>query len=519
MPITRRIGAVFTLSLLIAAQPARAEEEARWPKSPDELAVTLSVQHALEEGPVVCTVTLKNVSKARLKYATSMFEKGAYCAADAGWTARKEPLCEKFLICGNIGPYEQDLYPGNTVSKTFYLHPSFLSIPSGKAAVRFGWRVYRIVDKPAEKDWDRRQLDLLFDLKDAQSVEILPATERNVAATLRNLEADLATVAKRLGPREDYAWCSDDPSAAFVDTIKGCRHKEFVPLLFRAIDQLPAADFRRQLVGVVYESSPTPEEGFSALADYLSSPSPAAADEVIDYWVQEEQAHEESKRRREELQKPLLPEPDPEKALSQKYFREIIEADEEAWKDSKRHPDTRLTKEQFDRLRAVKGVWVRTLLYSYYPDKCPAGWVDALFDDLKQVVRPPERFQKLLTDLDDDSFDVREQATAELIRSGPTFAWYLWAAPLDKLPPEAANRLQRVLEKVEKPELPPLWRRAISHFGWYPTPQNQRLLDALTSSDCPSLVSRAAQEAIKEAKKRQADDDARKIETDKPGGK
>ena len=82
MRIPYRFAAVFALSMLFVSSSSRADEQARWPQGPNELAVSLLVKDALEEGPVVCTVTLKNVSKARLKYATSMFEK----APIAVWT-------------------------------------------------------------------------------------------------------------------------------------------------------------------------------------------------------------------------------------------------------------------------------------------------------------------------------------------------------------------------------------------------------------------------------------------------
>jgi hypothetical protein len=515
------LAAMFVLSMLCAScsfpadgeprQPSAssADAEPRWPHSPDELALSFTVKEALEEGPVVCTVTIKNVSTIPLKYATSADDKGAYCSVDADWSARKQPLVQRFSFCGFDGPYERRLRPGETASETFYLHKPFLSIPPGKAAVQFGWRAYRIVEKSDDKDRGRGQLDLLFELKDKQTVEVPPATEVNVASVLRRLEAKFPEAAMSVEARSEHEWPGGEAAADFVSTMDGCRHKEFVPLLLRAIDPLHGENFRRRLIGTVYECVATPEEGFSALADYIASPCPVA-DEVFDYWTEEDEAHKDSDRRQERLKKPLPAESDPEKAKIQELLREVTRADEDAWRDSKKHLDTRLTPEQFARLRAVKDVWVRTLLYSHYPDQCPAGWVDALFNDLKQLTQPPERFRDLMAKLGDDDFEVREQATAELIRSGAEFAPYLWAAPQDKLSPEAANRLRRVLQRVEKPELPRLWQRTISHVGWYAEqPQNRKLLDTLRTSDCPSLIGRAAQQAFDEHEKREEEEAAR----------
>ena len=423
------------------------------------------------------------------------------------------------FICGIVGPYERDLDPGATASETFYLHTSFLSIPSGKAAVRFGSRVYRVVENPADKDGDRRQLDLLFELKDTQTVEVLPATEKNVASVLWRLEAEFPEAVKSEEAWPEHVWPACKPAAEFVGTIDGCRHAEFVPLLLQAIDQLHGENFRQRLIGAVYESSAAPEEGFSALADHIASGC-AVADEIFDYWAAEDRDHNSSTRRQEELKKPPPKESDPEKAKIQDLLRQVTQADEDAWRDSKRHLDTRLTKEQFGRLRAVKDVWVRTLLYSYYPGQCPPDWAETLFNDLKQLKRPPERFRELMDKLDDDDFDRREQATAELLRFSPTFASNPWAAPQDKLSPEAACRLRRVLEKVEKPELPRLLQRTISHLGWYAQePQNRKLLDALRVSDCPNLMSRAAQQAFDENTKREEEEAARKHRFEKQDDK
>ncbi len=116
-----------------------------------------------------------------------------------------------------------------------------------------------------------------------------------------------------------------------------------------------------------------------------------------------------------------------------------------------------------------------------------------------------------MADLDDDDFNVRERATADLIEFGPALAAFLWAAPQEKLSPEAANRLRRVLEKVEKPQLPRLCQRTISHLGWNAeAPQNRKLLDALRMSDCPNLISCAAQQAYDESQKREEEDAATK---------
>ena len=54
-------------------------------------------------------------------------------------------------------------------------------------------------------------------------------------------------------------------------------------------------------------------------------------------------------------------------------------------------PAAGLTKEQFSRLRGVKDAWVRALLFSHYPEQCPADWVETLHPavDMIRVINSP----------------------------------------------------------------------------------------------------------------------------------
>ena len=72
------------LTSLVSPRSVLAEDTPRLPKSPDELAITLTVNEALEEGPVIFVVTLKNVCKDTLLYCQPGLS-GAYCNLDADW--------------------------------------------------------------------------------------------------------------------------------------------------------------------------------------------------------------------------------------------------------------------------------------------------------------------------------------------------------------------------------------------------------------------------------------------------
>ncbi len=502
------IAICFALGLAeaVAVHSAKSDDnepQRQWP-SKDELEVSLTVLHALEDGPLICQVNLKNIGKRPVEYATDMWIAGATCRVQANWKAKKEPLCKYDFICGFVGPYLHRLFPGDSASHTFYLHERFLEVPAGEVPLRFGWEVYR-TRKAATKGADSRRdetLELLFTLERTQTVKVLPATKENVATLLSKLEADFARAAKTVEGQKDYIWTNVDPTQPFVKTLVGSRRKEFVPLLLRALDRLPASVSRRQLVATVYESFDTPEKSFDVLANYLDSRCPATAVEVFHYWDRQESDHKDSARRQAELRETRKPSTDPERKQLDDFMLEITRSEEEAWRTSKRHLDTRLTEKQFERLLAVKNVWVRALLYDHFSDRCPAPWVGTLLADLRETAQPPKRLLKLLDQLDDDAFLVREQASKELAASRDAAIVYFWNISREKLSPEASRRLRQVMKGVEKPELPPLWRRSIAHFAFSGKPHVRQMLEILRKGDPATLIAQTAQAAFEERQKR-----------------
>jgi hypothetical protein len=205
-----KFRAVISLAALLAASSSgRAEEDSRWPRSAEELEVSLSVVHALEDGPFVCKVHLKNVSKRTLNYTVGENWHEAQCLVAADWKAKKEPLITGGMYMGPAPPFSLRLAPGESASPTFYLHRSFLGVPAGDVRIRFGWDVYRTVKNTSKEDkWRSEDLKLLFSLKRTKTVKVLPATKENVVRVLRVLEADFARIAQDAESQNDYIWMS-----------------------------------------------------------------------------------------------------------------------------------------------------------------------------------------------------------------------------------------------------------------------------------------------------------------------
>jgi hypothetical protein len=318
---------------------------------------------------------------------------------------------------------------------------------------------------------------------------------------LLGLQKQQRELAEKVKDSSDYCWSSGDPADEYVKTLSGCRHPAFVPLLIESINFLPASDFRRMLMGTVYDCLAKPEDGFAALAAYLRSQEPAAASEVFEFWVHEDNEHEVSRRREEELKKGP-----PKEAKSNEFSREsfswqVAMSEEEAWKTSKRHLDLRLSAEQFDCLLKMSNVWVRSLLYVHYPKKCPSDWVEKLQADLKLAVEPPKELANWFAELGHARYQVREQATSELAKIAPIWLPAFESELLRTNNVEVRRRLQFLIDRFSKPQLPRLSARTIRSLSENPGPQTGKLLEILVASPHANLYSQAARDAIAERKK------------------
>jgi hypothetical protein len=108
----------------------------------------------------------------------------------------------------------------------------------------------------------------------------------------------------------------------------------------------------------------------------------------------------------------------------------------------------------------------------------------------------------LIAKLDDDSFDIREQATAELIAIGPRARQQVEAAIQESHSAEIRRRLQDVLEALKKQSVSPECRRVITRLGELKTPESQTILKVLAAGNAdPELVKMAKAALNRDTKK------------------
>lgn len=111
----------------------------------------------------------------------------------------------------------------------------------------------------------------------------------------------------------------------------------------------------------------------------------------------------------------------------------------------------RLPRSERAQLIQSASLWTRMLAYVTYPEDCEAAWSHTLMRDLRRLGRPsiaPQDFEKLLRDLDDDSFVVREKASARFEQLGDLVQNQLRQALKMPLSLEAKRRIRLALEKI-----------------------------------------------------------------------
>ncbi len=132
----------------------------------------------------------------------------------------------------------------------------------------------------------------------------------------------------------------------------------------------------------------------------------------------------------------------------------------------------------------------------------PERTLPFLKDRLWPAARPePRRLTRLITDLDDNRFTVRESATQELEQLGELAEGPLRKALAGRPPPEVRRRIDRVLEGNKRHRLHPpadqlRLARAVEVLERIGNPAAQNLLSTLARGAPEAPITRDAQGAL-----------------------
>ncbi len=456
--------ALLLISPLIGDDPP----DRRLPKNADEIEVTLEVVDALEEGPVICKVHLRNKTGQTLSFSEPAYRQTVFCqVVGRPWKWRSSEFqCGVFDIIVPIPTdTEFELAPKDTRSWSYHLHRDFLHIPSGQIEVEYGFQIWPkrpINDGSIDSHTrliPRSDREILFEIRKRRKIPILPATAENVAAATAKLEEAIAIRRGRDDrkiPRSDPYW----EAVERIDTSKDCRHPEFVPHLLSIIENRlytpsQVAEVRLNFIQAIYDSYPTPEQGFGVLFDYLKSHRPILAEDILTYWAR-------VRRNSEWAQSRLSVNLDVDFASDKEadFNWVLAELADRNWKlglwcDSKRHADCRLDESQVARLMTLSDPTLQTLIFTMLKGDCSDEWTVKFLLALKLLASPlsPEEMADLKARMDDDRFEVRERATREYIDNWyrmPAREWSEWQRNVS---PEVSRRILRARTEIARDDL------------------------------------------------------------------
>jgi hypothetical protein len=123
-------------------------------------------------------------------------------------------------------------------------------------------------------------------------------------------------------------------------------------------------------------------------------------------------------------------------------------------------------------------------------------------DKLKLPQADEKTVAKLIADLDADSFDVREQAEAELAKLGAGAAAAIEKAMSAAKSAEQKMRLARLLEKSKDQPALTQARRAVEVLVALRTDESKALLEALAKGDDKEWLTQAAKKGLQRAKEK-----------------
>ena len=145
----------------------------------------------------------------------------------------------------------------------------------------------------------------------------------------------------------------------------------------------------------------------------------------------------------------------------------------------------------------------------YYPKRCGKEWKDALIQDLRDQSKPLpcDQFNRLLADLDDDDFDIRERASARLARLGERVEGQLRRVLEGSLPTEARRRVAAALKIIQKQKQPPDCVRALEYLSAHDAPENGELLQVLAEGAPDARLTQQAKAKLAEWRKARGSSD------------
>lgn len=409
---------VFTalLSANLAAECGSAADRTGKADLRDAFTIRADVVEALEGGPIVLKVTL------RCQVGRDC-PTGPYLAArhwhikngiPPGWRSA-------YLVKGSHGliPYVTLIDQSQELEDVQYIHWSYKNIKSGKHRFTLSWPVY-LKDMRNRIASPETTVELMID----------PADEKHLSALCDRLQSRLAKARK-----------GEQAISTVLDTVSFTSHRSLAPAAWKLLEITPekCESLFPRVLSVLDELDNRPHID-ERLVRFVNGPTNWRSAAIFQYWSE----------RHERISDDLL-----EKWMSS----DVAEIEQP-------RPEP-LSPAAFAALLRSQRLWTRVLTYVHFSKRCEKPWVHNLLSDFKNLQRPipVERFNRLLRDLDDDSFAVRQKASVQLEQFGERVESQLHQALQTHLSPEAKRRVRFILERIAAAKEAPEWKPILEHIA------------------------------------------------------
>jgi hypothetical protein len=435
-----------------------ADGETRPKEPPDpRFSIHAKVVEALEGGPLVLLVTLDYKGNKEIVIRSANWWNNSHVEPQAKW---------RYRIVGalHIGqPYgRRKLSPGDQLCEVHYLHHQYCDIAQGKVSFEVTWRIVEPGEEGKEIACPTERLE----------ADVLPLTEARLRALCQCLETKLEQAPATGEERRKRV-------REVVNYLRDMNRAGLTPVLWRLIesfaDVAPISDY----LPLLYDAAQDKRSVNRRLVKLASNPEYPEFGSIFSYWRRQ----------------PVPGKPDPE---DEKLAKRFCNFDPPG-----AAPETvTLSAEEIAPLLQSDNLWIRVWTHVTFPVHTNKEWTERLFRDLRESQQPlPEKvFARLLSDLDNDDFAVRQRATEELQRHGERARAQITQALQGQPSPEVRDRLKHVLEEIAKGP-PRVIQVTLPQLENANTIQSRAILRVLAEGETDSWATREAKAALQRLSK------------------
>jgi hypothetical protein len=292
---------------------------------------------------------------------------------------------------------------------------------------------WRVID-PGEKG------KVIADPAVKLEVDIPPATKERVRALCQRLE-------ERLGGNKLTEEERQKAAREVIDRVRYTNHAGLAPVVWRLIESFPDVHSVLDFLPMVYAAAEDKGAVNCRLVKLAHDPEYAQLDDIFWYWHREK----------------------------------IV-----------------FSPEEMAPLLRFENVWTRALICATFAGQCGKEWTERLFRDLRELQQPlPEKqFARLVSELDDDDFAVREKASKELIAAGPRASKQLEELLRHPTSAEVKDRVRHILDTLKQQEPSPQSKRVVAYLGNLDTPESAAILKLLADGTTDAWLAKDANTAL-----------------------